>query len=65
MCIFKGKYWKNISPTGRNFVKRLLIKNPEKRMTAVEALKHPWIQYYENKVERLPKFFRPIGLNQL
>ena len=34
MCVFKGKYWRNISPAARNFCKKLLIKYPEKRMTA-------------------------------
>jgi len=27
----------------RDFVSKLLVKNPQQRMTAAEALLHPWI----------------------
>jgi serine/threonine protein kinase len=35
--------WKVISDEGKDFIKKLLVKNPEKRMTAKQALLHPWI----------------------
>jgi len=28
ICVFKGKYWRKISPTGIHFVKKLLLKDP-------------------------------------
>ena len=34
ICIFRGKYWNSFSNASRNFVKKLLIKDPKKRMTA-------------------------------
>ena len=36
--------WKNISPEARDFVAKLLDKDPAKRPTAQEALKHPWLK---------------------
>lgn len=47
--IKRGQYkldrpvWKTISDPGKDFVRRLLVVDPEKRMTAAEALKHEWI----------------------
>lgn len=32
-----------LSPEGKDFVERLLATQPEERMTASEALKHPWL----------------------
>lgn len=36
--------WPNLSPEAKDFVKRLLDKDPRKRMTAAQALCHPWIK---------------------
>lgn len=36
--------WQNISPEARDFVASLLDKDPSKRPTAQQALKHPWLQ---------------------
>eukprot|EP00475_Leptophrys_vorax_P017087 TRINITY_DN2361_c0_g1_i1.p1 TRINITY_DN2361_c0_g1~~TRINITY_DN2361_c0_g1_i1.p1 ORF type:complete len:530 (-),score=131.07 TRINITY_DN2361_c0_g1_i1:1349-2938(-) len=33
----------NVSPVLLDFISRLLVVNPEERMTVVEALTHPWI----------------------
>lgn len=35
--------WSSISPNAKSFVKGLLNKDPQKRMTAKEALAHEWI----------------------
>lgn len=35
--------WKVISDEGKDFIKKLLVKNPDQRMTAKQALMHPWI----------------------
>lgn len=34
--------WKTISPLAKDFIKRLLTVDPAKRMTAAQALEHPW-----------------------
>lgn len=49
-CIRRGKYttkkhiWDNVSPQAQEFVKALLVVNPEHRLTAHTALEHPWIK---------------------
>uniref|UniRef100_A0A0G4FKL9 Calmodulin n=1 Tax=Chromera velia CCMP2878 TaxID=1169474 RepID=A0A0G4FKL9_9ALVE len=48
--ICKGKYkmtgreWDSISAEAKDFVKRCLVVNPQKRMTAHEAMQHEFIQ---------------------
>ena len=37
------EYWRGVSKIAREFIKRCLTIAPEKRMTAHEALAHPWI----------------------
>jgi len=36
-------YWDEISDTAKNFIDRLLVVDPEKRMTTKQALEHPWL----------------------
>jgi len=31
-----------------DFVKKLLVVDPDQRMTAPQALEHPWIKNHEN-----------------
>eukprot|EP01101_Sappina_pedata_P012037 TRINITY_DN81_c1_g1_i1.p1 TRINITY_DN81_c1_g1~~TRINITY_DN81_c1_g1_i1.p1 ORF type:complete len:317 (-),score=143.89 TRINITY_DN81_c1_g1_i1:122-1018(-) len=40
---FPEEYWGHISEEAKDFVARLLLVNPEQRMTASQALEHPWI----------------------
>ncbi|KAF7810919.1 CDPK-related kinase 5-like [Senna tora] len=40
--------WPSLSPEARDFVKRLLNKDPRKRISAAQALSHPWIRNYNN-----------------
>lgn len=40
---FEGDKWKNISADAKDLVRKLLEKNPFKRITADGVLKHPWI----------------------
>ncbi|XP_021775023.1 CDPK-related kinase 6-like isoform X1 [Chenopodium quinoa] len=57
---FEDIPWPNISAEGKNFVKRLLNKDPRKRMTAAQALAHPWLRD-ENR-SPLPLDILPIKL---
>ena len=41
---FRRSAWTEVSPEAKDFVTLLLNKNHEKRPTAKEALKHPWLQ---------------------
>jgi len=40
----KKHIWDNVSQQGQEFVKKLLVVNPEERLTAQTALEHPWIK---------------------
>lgn len=41
---FSRSHWEGISDEAKDFVKFLLNKDPEKRPSAKEALKHPWLK---------------------
>jgi serine/threonine protein kinase len=40
---FDSPAWPNISAEGKDFVQKLLVVDPKNRMTARDALHHPWI----------------------
>ncbi|KAK9965874.1 hypothetical protein ABG768_004940 [Culter alburnus] len=40
---FHGDPWKSVSTLAKSFIDGLLTLEPEHRMTAEEALKHPWL----------------------
>ncbi|KAL5196647.1 hypothetical protein ABZP36_000159 [Zizania latifolia] len=40
--------WPSLTPEAMDFVKRLLCKDPRRRMTAAQALSHPWIRNYND-----------------
>ncbi|KAL1536821.1 Calcium-dependent protein kinase 18 [Salvia divinorum] len=41
---FRRKPWPKISNAAKDFVKKLLVKNPQARLTAAQALSHPWVR---------------------
>mmetsp|Transcript_102406 Transcript_102406/g.271003 ORF Transcript_102406/g.271003 Transcript_102406/m.271003 type:complete len:508 (-) Transcript_102406:186-1709(-) len=41
--IDRPKRWDALSDSARNFIERLLVVDPEQRMTAEQAFEHPWI----------------------
>lgn len=45
---FEEQPWPALSSEAKDFVKRLLNKDPRKRMTAAQALSHPWIKNGNN-----------------
>ena len=38
---FDDRYWKNVSPLAKDFVKSLMNPDPVTRLSAAEALRHP------------------------
>jgi len=40
---FPEEYWKDISEDGKDFIRKLLVVDPSKRMTGERALLHPWL----------------------
>lgn len=43
---YRGSIWKKVSPEAKDFVDRLLIKDPKKRMTIKETLEHEWFHKF-------------------
>lgn len=41
---FTEDCWHDLSTEVKQFIEALLVRNPEERITAVEALHHPWLQ---------------------
>ncbi|EPS68913.1 hypothetical protein M569_05857, partial [Genlisea aurea] len=41
---YEEQPWPALSSEAKDFVKRLLVKDPRKRMTAAQAMCHPWIR---------------------
>jgi len=44
---FDSQNWDHVSSTAKDFINKLLKKNPAKRMTCEEALEHPWMKKFE------------------
>ncbi|PKA49496.1 CDPK-related protein kinase [Apostasia shenzhenica] len=45
---FSEPPWPSLSPEAKDFVKRLLSKDPRRRMTAAQALGHPWLRSFNS-----------------
>ncbi|ETI46256.1 CAMK protein kinase [Phytophthora nicotianae P10297] len=41
---FPKRYWRGVSPVAIDFLQRVLVLNPSARLTATEALNHPWLR---------------------
>lgn len=41
---FRRKPWPTISSSAKDFVRKLLVKDPRARLTAAQALSHPWVR---------------------
>ncbi|XP_043712574.1 calcium-dependent protein kinase 18-like isoform X1 [Telopea speciosissima] len=41
---FRRKPWPSISNSAKDFIKKLLVKDPRARLTAAQALSHPWVR---------------------
>ncbi|XP_002521658.2 calcium-dependent protein kinase 28 [Ricinus communis] len=48
---FRRKPWPSISSSAKDFVKKLLVKDPRVRLTAAQALSHPWVREGGNASE--------------
>ncbi|XP_047446458.1 death-associated protein kinase 3 isoform X1 [Mugil cephalus] len=43
---FDEEYFSNTSELAKDFIRRLLVKDPKKRMTIDDSLEHPWIKSF-------------------
>ncbi|KAL2907102.1 Calcium-dependent protein kinase 16 [Bienertia sinuspersici] len=48
---FRRKPWPTISNGAKDFVKKLLVKDPRARLTAAQALSHPWVREGGNALD--------------
>uniref|UniRef100_A0A4W4E428 non-specific serine/threonine protein kinase n=1 Tax=Electrophorus electricus TaxID=8005 RepID=A0A4W4E428_ELEEL len=48
---FDEEYFSNTSALAKDFIIRLLVKDPKKRMTIQESLQHPWIKPKDTQQE--------------
>ncbi|KAJ7565438.1 hypothetical protein O6H91_02G060900 [Diphasiastrum complanatum] len=48
---FRAKPWPSISSSAKDFVRKLLAKDPHTRLTASQALSHPWVREGGNASE--------------
>ncbi|KAM4750937.1 calcium/calmodulin-dependent protein kinase type II delta 2 chain isoform 1-T1 [Anableps anableps] len=64
-CGFPSPEWDTVTPEAKDLINKMLTINPSKRITAAEALKHPWIcqrstvasmMHRQETVECLKKF---------
>ena len=50
---FHSPYWDNVSENAKDLIKKLLIVEPEKRLSTEEILKHPWLTQTVHSKENL------------
>ncbi|KAI3989034.1 hypothetical protein MKX01_033070 [Papaver californicum] len=48
---FRRKPWPSISHSAKDFIKKLLVKDPRARLTAAQALSHSWVREGGNASE--------------
>jgi len=55
---FEKEYWSDISEDAKDFIRNLLVINPNNRMTSEQALKHKWLVTATNTsvLENVKKF---------
>ena len=41
---FRKEYFENVSDQAKDLIKKLLVVDPEKRISSDEILQHPWLQ---------------------
>lgn len=51
---FKTPMWKHISQAAKELITRLLEIDSDKRLTAEQALRHPWVQGYDTSPKARP-----------
>jgi calcium-dependent protein kinase len=47
--IFDPVYWGDVSSLAQDLIKKMLMRKPSKRISALEALEHPWLNSFNMK----------------
>src|SRR5262249_48302574 len=53
----EGIQWSKVSSLAKDLIKKLLVKDPKKRLTAMQALKHPWFEKEYSSSIKIPQSF--------
>jgi serine/threonine protein kinase len=40
---YEPKYWEHVSAEAKDFISKLLVVEPSKRLTASQAMRHKWV----------------------
>eukprot|EP01099_Mayorella_cantabrigiensis_P008832 TRINITY_DN872_c0_g1_i1.p1 TRINITY_DN872_c0_g1~~TRINITY_DN872_c0_g1_i1.p1 ORF type:complete len:322 (+),score=86.21 TRINITY_DN872_c0_g1_i1:63-968(+) len=48
---YPEEYWKDISQNAKDFINKLLVVDPKKRLTASQALEHDWLKGHASATE--------------
>ena len=59
---FRHKIWNEISQEGKDLINNLLQLNPNKRLSAIDALNHPWFKLFNNEKINNKKLFNEKNL---
>lgn len=51
---FVAPFFDNVSPQAKDLIKRMLVVDPTKRLSAIELLKHPWFNDIMDDTEDAP-----------
>lgn len=60
---FESKKWAGISSEAKDLCKKLLTRDADKRITASEALKHPWFKSTKSRVEFNAEYVQKTFIN--
>eukprot|EP00002_Diphylleia_rotans_P012236 TRINITY_DN2395_c0_g1_i1.p1 TRINITY_DN2395_c0_g1~~TRINITY_DN2395_c0_g1_i1.p1 ORF type:complete len:324 (+),score=82.00 TRINITY_DN2395_c0_g1_i1:54-1025(+) len=60
---FPDPWWSQVSSEAKDFISKLLVLEPEKRLTAAQALQHPWVKgdmvqfgHLQNTIQSMKSF---------
>ena len=62
--VFDSPQWKNYSKECMDLITKLLIKNPENRITLTQVLQHPWFDKLSKDFDKEKGALSPKGARE-
>mmetsp|Transcript_20193 Transcript_20193/g.20293 ORF Transcript_20193/g.20293 Transcript_20193/m.20293 type:complete len:413 (-) Transcript_20193:169-1407(-) len=50
---FHPDFWRSVSKDAKDLIRKLLVVDPNNRMTAEDAMKHPWVRRNAKELEKI------------